>query len=260
VPAHANLVAVLVSMYQKDGVAVRTAGSTLNMYWNQVVNRPSAVIASNGIEVIDGPVGDVRYNSVSGNECTLPVVCGGGDPTQYTEASGILTFAADPATVLAGNWVKANDMGIYTDDNIRIRDNQVNDNRSTGIYVDTDSSSLKAIDNTTDRNRFYGIAIGPLFPIDQGGTGLPNPGGNLFIDNTALGNAKYDLWQSNDAGPNVNEDNHCATAYPSTTYWDCEPEEHGNDGDRDDQGDAAFNAGAMHSSAAATPRLISPMR
>ena len=49
---HATLTSVKVSVYQKNGVAVRGAGSTLNMTKSAVVENPSTQIASNGIEVV----------------------------------------------------------------------------------------------------------------------------------------------------------------------------------------------------------------
>jgi hypothetical protein len=217
----------VVNDYQKDGVAARTAGTTLNQFYSQVVNQPSAVIASNGIEVLDGAAGQVRRNSVSGNECNLAVVCG-PDPFNNTEASGILSFAADPSTTIAENEVSANDMGVYTDDGIRIADNEINDNRATGLYVDTDATKLHATHNTTNRDGYYGIAIGPAFPPDFP---TPNPGGNFFIGDTAFGNTKYDLYQSPGSGPNVNRSNRCGTAFPSRTYWDCRSN---GGGERDD--------------------------
>jgi hypothetical protein len=224
---HANLAGVVVNDYQKDGVAARTAGTTLNQAYTQVVNQPSSVIASNGIEVLDGAAGQIRRNSVTGNECNLAVYCG-PDPFNNTEASGILSFAADPSTTIAENQVSANDMGVYTDDGIRIADNQINDNRATGIYVDTDATKLHATQNTTNRDGYYGIAIGPAFPPDFP---TPNPGGNFFIGNTAFGNTKYDLYQAPGSGPNVNRNNRCATAFPSRTYWDCRSN---GGGERDD--------------------------
>ena len=251
VPASANLSGVLVSVYQKDGVAVRTAGSQLRMVGNRVENRPSSVIAPNGVEVLDGAVADIRFNSVTGNQCNLPAICG-PDPFNNTEASGILTFAASPQTVIAGNFVSANDMGVYTDDGIGIHGNQINDNRSVGVYVDTDATKLHVTGNATNRDGYYGIAIGPMFPVDQGGTGKPNVGGNYFIENSATGNQKYDLYQSSDAGPNTNRDNHCDTAYPSKSYWDCEGSESRDDGDSSDPEDH----GSPHGDGAAARRPV----
>jgi hypothetical protein len=240
---HANVAGVIVDNYQKDGVAVRTTNSTLNLFYNQVSNLPSAVIASNGVEVLDGANGNVVANSVSGNECNLPLICGPSDPINNTQASGILTFAAKSSTVIAGNTVFANDMGIYTDDGIRIAGNQDSNNRASGLYVDTDATKLHATQNITNKDQ-YGILIGPAFPVSQGGTGIANPGGNFFVNNTAFGNSTTDLYQSPDAGPNYNHDNHCNTAVPSRAYWDCEAQD--NDGDEQDNGGGGGGEHGQH--------------
>jgi Right handed beta helix region len=226
---HARIAGVQVDRFQKDGVAVRTAGSTLDLLNSSITNLPSNVIASNGVEVLDGALGKIQHNLVSGNECNLPIICG-PDPINNTESSGILSFSADAGTVIAENVVRANDMGIYTDDGIAIRDNSDSNNRSVGIYVDTDATHAHISGNATSNDGFYGIAIGPLFPVDQGGTGKPNPGGNFFLNNVAFGNSHFDLWQSADAGPNTNRDNRCGTAFPSKQYWDCQGGDQGDTG------------------------------
>jgi hypothetical protein len=233
---HARIADVLVDRFQKDGVAVRTAGSTLDLASSRITNLPSNVIAANGVEVLDGALGRIEHNVVSGNECNLTIVCG-PDPINNTEASGILSFAADPGTVVANNTVRANDMGIYTDDGIAIRNNRDSDNRAVGIYVDTDATGARITGNTTNNDGFYGIAIGPLFPVSVGGTGLPNPGGNFFTQGSSFGNSHFDLWQSADAGPNVNRDNRCGTAFPSKKYWDCQAADEGDAGGADGGGD-----------------------
>jgi Right handed beta helix region len=241
---HARITDVTVDRFQKDGVAVRTAGATLDLVGSRITNLPSNVIAANGVEVLDGALGRIVQNVVSGNECNLPIVCG-PDPINDTEASGILSFAANPDTVIRDNTVRANDMGIYTDDGIAIRGNRDSDNRAVGIYVDTDATGAHITDNTTNNDGSYGIAIGPLFPVSAGGTGLPNPGGNFFTQDSAFGNSHFDLWQSADAGPNVNRDNRCGTAFPSKAYWDCQ-----GDG-QDDQGGAGGDGSGQRRSEAA---------
>jgi hypothetical protein len=139
----------------------------------------------------------------------------GNDPLNNTQSSGILSFLAARGTLISGNTVRANDMGIYTDDGITIRDNKDSGNRSVGIYVDTDATGAHITGNTTNSDGVYGIAIGPAFPA---GIGTPNPGGNFFTGDTAFGNSSSDLWQSPDAGPNSNRDNRCGTATPSRSY------------------------------------------
>ena len=219
---YARIAGVQVDRFQKNGIAVRSAGSTLDLFGSSITNQPSKVIASNGVEVLDGALGRIQGNTVSGNQCDLPLVCGPSDPLNNTESSGILLFDSANGTVISGNTIRANDMGIYTDGNAAIKNNRDSGNRSVGIYVDTDATGAHISGNTTNNDGVYGIAIGPMFPISSGGTGKPNLGGNFFINNTAFGNSSHDLWLSADAGPNVNHNNHCGTAFPSRTYWDCQ--------------------------------------
>ena len=237
---HARIAGVQVDRFQKNGVAVRSAGSTLDLFGSNIANQPSKVIASNGVEVLDGAFGRIRGNTVTGNQCDLPVICGPSDPLNNTESSGILLFASAPGTVVSANTVRANDMGIYTDDGATIKNNRDSDNRSVGIYVDTDATGAHITGNTTNNDGVYGIAIGPAFPISAGGTGVPNLGGNFFTNDTAFGNSGADLWQSVGAGPNTNHDNHCRTAVPSRGYWDCQDGDQGGDSGGDN-GDNAGN-------------------
>jgi hypothetical protein len=99
---HAVIRQVLVDRYQKDGVTARTAGTTLDLRGSLVRNLPSAVIASNGVEVLDGARGSMYFKGVIGNQCNLqPGVVFGPDPINDTEASGILLFASDPKTFVS---------------------------------------------------------------------------------------------------------------------------------------------------------------
>jgi parallel beta-helix repeat protein len=216
---HAVIRGVLVDRYQKNGIASRTAGTTLDVSVSLVRNQPSTVIASNGIEVLSGARGSLYLNGVVGNQCNHPTACGPDpfDPVK-TQASGILLFSSNPNTFVSGNYVSSNDLAIYTDDGVSVSHNQASDNRSAGIFVDTDATNGHVTGNTTDRNGFYGIAIGS-----------GNAGGNFFSENSAFGNVKYDLYQSPGNGPNVNSNNHCGTAFPDKTYWDCRDNSGGGD-------------------------------
>jgi hypothetical protein len=142
-----------------------------------------------------------------------------------TEASGILIFGATPATMVAQNLVFANDMGVYTDDGITIRENSISNNRAVGLFVDNDATGGHFEGNVANRDGRYGIAIGPPSPT-------PNPGGNFFANNTAFDNTTFDLYQAPGNGPNFNRDNRCRTALPSKRYWACTA----GDRDQDDVG------------------------
>ena len=209
---HAFIFGVEVTNYQKDGVAVRDTGSTLQLFASLIRTQPSPTIAANGVEVLSGATGTVRNNSVSGNECNNPTACGLDvlNPS-VTQGTGILVFGTNSSTVVADNYVTANDIGIYTDDGITIADNADSNNRANGIYVDIGATKAHIYGNATNRDGKYGIVIGP------GG----NPGGNYFSRDSAFNNTTTDLYQSADAGPNFNSHNHCGTAVPSKQYWDC---------------------------------------
>ena len=82
---HATLSGVTISVYQKNGIAVRGAGSTLHITGGRVTNNPSKHIASNGIEVVNDALGVVSGTNVSGNECNIPAPTCGSDPFTDTE-------------------------------------------------------------------------------------------------------------------------------------------------------------------------------
>src|SRR6202011_4270313 len=123
---HATLNGVKISVYQKNGVAVRGLGSTLKMVHSRVINNPSSVIASNGIEVLNSAVGVVTTTTVIGIECNLTGVCG-PNPFTDTTASGILLSQSGAGTAIVGNTVRGNDIGVYTDDGANVSHNVLND-------------------------------------------------------------------------------------------------------------------------------------
>src|SRR6202011_1314072 len=159
---HAFIFGVEVTNYQKDGVAVRDTGSTLQLFASLIRTQPSPTIAANGVEVLSGATGTVRNNSVSGNECNNPTACGLDvlNPS-VTQGTGILVFGTNSSTVVADNYVTANDIGIYTDDGITIADNADSNNRANGIYVDIGATKAHIYGNATNRDGKYGIVIGP---------------------------------------------------------------------------------------------------
>jgi hypothetical protein len=210
---HAFITDADVTNYQKNGVAVRGTGSSLQLHDSLIQTQPSLTIAANGVEVVSGATGDIRDNSVSGNECNNPTACGLDvlDVTRV-QGSGVLVFGTDKSTVVSNNSITGNDLGIYTNDGITISHNHDSGNRAGGIYVDSGATKARITDNTTNNDGMYGIVVGP------GG----NPGGNTFTHDTAFGNTTTDLYQAADAQSNINNDNRCGTAVPSTHYWDCE--------------------------------------
>ncbi len=209
---HAALNSVIISVYQKNGVAVRGTGSTLNMAHSRVTNNASPNIASNGIEVVAGAVGVISSTVITGNKCNVVAVCG-SDPFNDTEASGILILHAGAGTQVMGSSANNNDMGIYTDDGIRISHVNANNNRYVGIFVDSDAANGTftfdtAVSNVPSPDR-YGI-------ITTSGLG------NRFVSDTAMGNAVFDM-DAVISGPDTNHylTNTCNVASPSKAYWHC---------------------------------------
>jgi hypothetical protein len=208
---HATLNSVIVSVYQKNGVALRGTGSTLKMAHSRVTNLASPIIASNGIEVVNGAVAVISTTTVSGNQCNA-AVCG-PDPFNQTQASGILILHAGAGTQVTSSAVTKNDLGVYTDDGIRLGHVNANNNRYVGIYVDTDAANgLFTFDtavSTTSRADEYGI-------ITTSGNG------NRFSSNSATGNSILDMDAViSGTDSNVYSTNVCNSAFPSQAYWHC---------------------------------------
>jgi hypothetical protein len=211
---HATLRDVLVANYEKNGVAERGSGSTLDIRDSTVSEMPQPQIASNGIEVVKGAVASIRNNDVTGNECNLAVICT-SDPLTGTQASGILMIGAGAGTAAIDNHVSMNDLGIYTNTGMAIANNDTSANRDEGIFIDTGASGGHFNNNTTtgsndDRTpgSGYGIYVG---------TGV---NGNTFQGDQGFGNGTFDFY---DTAGNTNtfKDNECGTASPSRMHWAC---------------------------------------
>ena len=102
----------VISGYQKDGISVLNS-STASVSGNTVTGvGPTSVLATNGIVIGSSSVAQVSGNTVSGNEFTG--TGSGSDPTNDTQAVGILLDTAGLGTTVTGNAVDANDIGIYS--------------------------------------------------------------------------------------------------------------------------------------------------
>jgi hypothetical protein len=127
--------------YQKNGLDVRNAASTVNAHDN-VITGPGAtpLIASNGVVVVDGMAAIVN-NAISGNECNH-VSCG-PDPVADTQSCGVLLIGVS-GTSVTGNAVSTNDIGIYNISNstTTITGNQLTGNRYEGIVLDSGDAAV----------------------------------------------------------------------------------------------------------------------
>jgi hypothetical protein len=106
---HASLTRDTIKTYQKDGVSVRSAGSTADV--DHVVIKgagATASIAQNGVEFVSGGTGQVDESTVTGNNYTGP---------NDANAAGILVFGGCGSPLVehasfAGDTLRENDLGI----------------------------------------------------------------------------------------------------------------------------------------------------
>jgi hypothetical protein len=209
---HATINGVIVSVYQKNGVAVRGAGSTLKMTHSRVTNLPNPTIASNGIEILNGAVGVISSTTITGNECNVPTVCG-PDPFNQTQAAGILFIGAGAGTQVTSSTVSKNDLGVYTDGGIKMSHVNANDNRYVGIFVDT-----AAVNGMFT----FDTAVSTTSGADEYGIITMSGNGNRFSTNTATGNSIFDMDAAiTGSDSNVYASNKCSSASPSKAYWHC---------------------------------------
>jgi len=125
---HATLKHVTVDDYQATGIVIVGPGTTARLVGNQVIGQGSArpplsFSGHNGIIVGHGATAELLENTVSGHRCNVPDFCG-PDPINQIQAAGILVTAnpppgvapftvAPPGTLISGNRVFDNDIGIY---------------------------------------------------------------------------------------------------------------------------------------------------
>jgi hypothetical protein len=197
---HATITQVAVTDYQKNGVAVRGSGSTLDLFSNFITRAASPIIASNGAEVLTGARGYIHDNLITGNECNA-AVCG---LTQY-QGSGVLVSQADSGTTVRDNVISSNDIGIYTNTGILVADNNASGNRFESILISAPATGAMVRGNTTNDGG-YGIYV-------------RNASGNTFEFDSSHRNRIYDMYTNNVF--NTFHSNSCETAIPNPQQWDC---------------------------------------
>jgi parallel beta-helix repeat protein len=169
-PASAVIHNATIVNYQKNGIDVRNAASTVNAHDN-VVTGPGAtpLIASNGVVVVSAAV-SIANNTVSGNECNH-ASCG-ADPVNDTQSCGILLIDPASGTAVSGNTISGNDIGVYNSSSITtpISGNQLSGNRYEGILLDQGDAAVAS-------NSVQGGNIGVALISFAGNTG--NSSGTL---------------------------------------------------------------------------------
>ncbi|MEM3670544.1 MAG: right-handed parallel beta-helix repeat-containing protein [Thermoprotei archaeon] len=131
-----SVAANTVTGYQKNGITCNDQGTTCYITGNTVSPLAAAqpYIASNGIQIAFGAGGVVQGNTVTGNQCGVSV-CGPNYVTE-TQATGVLLFNASPGTMVVGNTVEQNDVGILAyQGSGSVSGNLVLNNRFEGMYL-----------------------------------------------------------------------------------------------------------------------------
>lgn len=210
---HATITNVTIDRFQKGGIVIDGPGSTGDVEVSTITDAPQSTIASNGIQVSRGATATVENNTVSGNECNLPDVCGPDPLSSETQADGILLYQPGKTT-LKFNTVTKNDKGIEIIDGVAddvIQQNYVSGSRAGGITI-FQGTGLKLSANTLQNNGQYGI----LLSTDSTGVTLSTVNGN-----SAFGDSKYDLYADANSTFNTFKNNQCNRAFPSKALWGC---------------------------------------
>lgn len=148
----------VVTNYQKNGITCNDVGTTCIVKSNVVFPYAPATsyIAPNGIQIGFGAVGSVSLNTVSGNICNLPSVCGPNLVTQ-TEGTGILTFESGLGTNITKNILVNNGIGLASAlDSVNQNQNKISGSVAAGILQY--DGTYKALKNSLISN-LAGIAI-----------------------------------------------------------------------------------------------------
>ncbi|HEV3309051.1 MAG TPA: right-handed parallel beta-helix repeat-containing protein [Chloroflexota bacterium] len=215
-PGSVNVHDTIVDTYQKDGILIDggSAAAASAVVDNRITGiGPTAVIASNGVELDDSSTGRIADNVITANQYT---------PVAY-QASGILLYGPGANVSINDNRLAANDIGVYAfspGSDLDINNNQVaNDTTnpdSEGIQLDEVSGGMvdnnrvsggaygiDVFDGTTGstvrNNRVSGVAdVGILnqgATSDTPSTSFPFVGpstGNFYLGNHAHGSGTFD--------------------------------------------------------------------
>ncbi len=108
---HATLQGVTVTDYQKNGITVDGAGSSVTIA-STIVKGAGATpeTAQNGIQVSNGASATIKASKVSGNECDHATCGPNGNEFQ---ATGLLFFGAAPGSTVSTTELAGNDIGAY---------------------------------------------------------------------------------------------------------------------------------------------------
>lgn len=141
----ANIHDNLIDGYQKGGIVVSNSSSSATINNNTVTGFGAQdEIAQNGIQVSGGAVASVTGNTVTNHLCDH-ATCG-PDPVNASQSAGVLLFDPGASTVVSGNTISNNDMGVYnyvdTGGAPTINGNTLVGNRYEGIFLDQGTASV----------------------------------------------------------------------------------------------------------------------
>ncbi|MER7770606.1 right-handed parallel beta-helix repeat-containing protein [Kitasatospora sp. NPDC096140] len=120
-----------ISDYQGSGVTVLNAGSSVSVLESEVTGHPT--ISTDGIGFVLGATGTVARSTITDNACRPSDSQCGPDFFSQTQHAGIVAGA--PGTVITGNSVNRNQVGIYAVGSADLSRNSLTDNDYFGMAL-----------------------------------------------------------------------------------------------------------------------------
>jgi len=142
--------------YQSEGIGVVGNGSTATISNNLIVGSGKLLLRQqDGILVTSLAAATITGNIIGGNLCDIPDFCG-DNPSGQGQSSGVFANNASPGTVISGNYMAGNDVGLYVfrGSNCCVTaSNSLKDNRFFGLIIQDG-------DNTASDNKISGGEVG----------------------------------------------------------------------------------------------------
>ena len=139
--ATATIRHTVVERYQAVGIIVMGVGSFATIEDNIVAGAgPKRHLASGGIEMVIGGSAEVRGNAISGNTCGSRNLGCGPDFFEEFQVAGV--SGGGPGTVIEGNVIFRNQVGIYVGEEAQIANNLLSNNDYFGIALQDGTFTL----------------------------------------------------------------------------------------------------------------------
>jgi parallel beta-helix repeat protein len=159
--------------YNKNGITCNDPGTSCWISHNTVsfYTPYEANIAPNGIQIAFLAWGKVTDNKISNNICNVPTICGSNLLTQ-TQSGGILTDESKAGTILSGNTLSNNQIGILLfNDTASQSSNKISSSTVAGILQYDGSGTYSASGNTLSNNPIGIAVVSDASPSPAGYTG-----------------------------------------------------------------------------------------